>query len=148
MSSIEEKNMDGKIRGKAMDGAEILNPMKPQIPAWLQIYFKEYWKFMQVYFGWTISWNFWSLSYYNLMEIPFYKQQAWAGRVCLLGGVNHAQHRTNKPLSIDDCYQGDVVPITRQCVMWTHFMLGVRSVVKGIFNMIIVTLYWVVWPNR
>ena len=34
--------MDGKIRGKAMDGAEILNPMKPQIPAWLQIYFKEY----------------------------------------------------------------------------------------------------------
>ena len=33
--------------------------------------------------------------YYNPMEISFYKQHAWAGRVCLLGGVNHAQCRTN-----------------------------------------------------
>ena len=38
--------------------------------------------------------------------------------LCLLGGVNHAQCRTNKPLSIGDCYQADdVVPITGQCLM-------------------------------
>ena len=37
---------------------------------------------------------------YNPKEITFYKQHAQASRVCLLGGVNHAQHRMNKPLSI------------------------------------------------
>ena len=44
-------------------------------------------------------------------EIPFYKQHARAGRIRLLGGVNHAQHRTNKPLSIGDCCHGDIAPI-------------------------------------
>ena len=55
--------------------------------------------------------------HYNPMEISFYKKQARAGHVCLLGGVNHAQRRMNKPLSIGDCCQGDVVPIKGQCVM-------------------------------
>ena len=46
---------------------------------------------------------------YNPKEISFYKQHAQAGRICLLGGVKHAQHRTKTPLSIDDCCQGDGV---------------------------------------
>ena len=51
-----------------------------------------------------------------LLHIRKYKWYARAGKVCLLGGVNHAQRRTNKPLGIGDCCQGDGVPITGQ---WT-----------------------------
>ena len=36
------------------------------------------------------------------------------------GGVNHAQRRMNKPLSIGDCCQRDVVPNMGQCVMYQH----------------------------
>ena len=51
---------------------------------------------------------------YNLMKISFYKHDAQAGCVGLLRGVNHAQPRTNKSLSIGDCCQGDV-KVRGQC---------------------------------
>ena len=57
----------------------------------------------------------------------FFKQHARAGSVCLLGGVNHAQHRMSKPLGIGDCCNhgpvGDVM----------HFMLRLRSVYQRNF---------------
>ena len=37
----------------------------------------------------------------------FYVLFAWSSQVWLLGGVNHAQRRTNKPLGIGDCCLGD-----------------------------------------
>ena len=40
---------------------------------------------------WWMKLNWTELNFYNPMEISFYKQHAWASRVYLLGGVNHAQ---------------------------------------------------------
>ena len=53
----------------------------------------------------------------NPREISIYKRHARPDRVCRLGGVSYAQRRTSMPLSISDCCQGIVVPITGQCVM-------------------------------
>ena len=71
------------------------------------------------------------MSHYNRSRNSFHKQHALAGRVCLLGGVNHAQQRMDKPLSIGDCCQGDGVPIMGQCLMCTvcqrNFCLDYKS---------------------
>ena len=75
----------------------------------------------------------------NLMEISFYKQHTH-----LSDGRNrsHTQRRINNPLGISYFCQGEVAPITGQCVMcqrdalhaWTHFTLGVRFACKRNFQ--------------
>ena len=79
-------------------------------------------------------------SHYNPSINFFHKQHARAGPICLLGGVNLVQRRTNKPLSIGDCCQGDVAPIMGQCVMckrdalhaWTTYALFVKEISAGL----------------
>ena len=43
-------------------------------------------------------WKLWVQIHYNPMENSFYEQHAQVCHICLLGGVNHTQCRTNKPL--------------------------------------------------
>ena len=81
-------------------------------------------------------WKFWYESVYIivccLMKFCFYKF-ARSSQVYLLGGINNTQLRTNRPLRINDCCQGQVVtnhgPVCDMLV-WRTWPLKVRQ--KGI----------------
>ena len=67
--------------------------------------------------GWLTQWMVNFSKCYNFKQ-HLYKQHTQAGHVCWLRGVNHSQCRTNKPLSISNFCQEDVVPIMDQSVMY------------------------------
>ena len=79
---------------------------------------------------------------YNRMQSSFYKHHAQAGCIFLLGGVNHTQRRTNKPLSISYCCQGDVVPImgaVRDALAWRTSRLDYALLSKELSNRLYTT---------
>ena len=81
------------------------------------------------------DWDGWGVCHYNLMEISLYKQHTQAGRVCLLWGVNHAQHRMNETLGIGSCFQGDTNHGSACDVLARRTSrLEYVLFVKGIFN--------------
>ena len=68
--------------------------------------------------------------YYNLSRNSFYKQNARAGRVCLLGVINHAQRRMNKPLAWAIVAKEILLQsrASAWCTSMTHLTLGLRYV--------------------
>ena len=73
----------------------------------------------------------------NLSRNSFYKQHVRGGHVCLMGGVNHAQRRMNKPLTAALVIVGEETLlqswVSAWCASVTHFTLGLRSVCQRNF---------------